>query len=76
VDKLSNMCIFFQVTASSHAGTNPDDMHNNGNEMNSEEDDDCIMDDEDGCDDDDDLDDTDENDGYGNNSGSEEVDGN
>ncbi|RLM59121.1 NBS-LRR-like resistance protein [Panicum miliaceum] len=48
-------------------------MHNNGNEMNSNEDADYIMDDQDCCDDDDDLDDTDEDDGYGNNSGSEEV---
>ena len=46
-------------------------MQSNGNEMNSDEDEDYIMDREDGRDDDDDdLDDTDEDDG-----GSEEVDG-
>jgi len=60
----------FQVTASSHARTNTEDMQSNGNEINSDEDADYIMDREDGRDDDDDLDDTDEDDG-----GSEEVDG-
>jgi len=45
-------------------------MQSNDNEMNSDEDEDYIMDREDGRDDDDDLDDTDEDDG-----GSEEVDG-
>jgi len=45
-------------------------MQSNGNEMNSDEHEEYIMDREGGRDDDDDLDDTDEDDG-----GSEEVDG-
>ena len=59
----------FHVAASSHARTNTEDMQSNGNEMNSDEDEDYIMDREDGRDDDDDLDDTNED------GGSEEVDG-
>jgi hypothetical protein len=66
----------FQATASSHAGTNLDGMHSNGNDMNSDEDHDCIMDDEDGCDDDDYLDDIDEDDSYDNNGDNEEEVGN
>ncbi|RLN21796.1 uncharacterized protein C2845_PM07G06420 [Panicum miliaceum] len=75
VNRLANIDARRQpVTASSHAGTNMEDMQSNGNEMNSDEDDDYIIDDEDGCDDDDDLDDTDEDDSNGNNGGCEEVD--
>jgi hypothetical protein len=69
VDTTFQHVYVFQVTASSHVGASLEDMQSNGNEMNSDEDDDYIMDDEDGSDDDNDLEDTDEDDGYGNNGG-------
>ena len=69
--KLNNMCMCFRLQHHHMPGLIQKICKAcNGNEMNSDEDEDYIMDREDGRDDDDDLDDTDEDDG-----GSEEVDG-